>query len=401
MLFKLKLTKDVFIFCVVFSFFSAMPMLLADEPNVLLYEKSNYGGQHIKITTSVPDLSQSPYFFNDILSSVKLVSISSIAVFENANYTGWCETITRDVNNFGDLDIDHDTVSSIKLNAVCPGGPAVILYEKDNFKGKKVKVFGSAGDLSNAAYNINDQVSSFKLVDGASSVALFEHANYGGNCQAFTSDQSKLKDTNIGNDMVSSVKLNGECNVSGPHVILYEDNNFGGKQLMIKGDKNDLRVNNFNDKISSIKMVNVASIAAYKDPEFKGDCQTFTTDALSMAGSKVGNDKISSIRYNKKCDDYRILTVKNSSATLMRYGFDDGYPNWDRKLLAAGRSDDLNLEPNRPVKVILYLVVPDPNTGNGYTLDEKCRYTLNMGQDVKITFKGTMFKTWCENSLMQ
>jgi hypothetical protein len=280
-------------------------------------------------------------------------------------------------------------------------GPAVILYEKDNFKGKKIKIFGAPNDLSDAAHNFNDKASSFKLVDGASSVALYEHADYKGNCQAFTSNQSKLKDTNIGNDTVSSVKLNGQCDLSGPLVILYEDNNFGGKQLLVKEDKNDLRVNNFNDKVSSIKMVDVASIAAYEDPEFKGDCQTFTTDALSMAGTKVGNDKISSIRYNKKCEDYRHLIIKNSSATIMEYRFEYGYPTSDRRQLTAGKSDDISLQPNRLLNIIIYLVMPDPTAYHMHTFEEKCRYTLNMSQDVTITFKGTLFKTWCENSLMQ
>jgi hypothetical protein len=363
------------------------------QGKVILYKDKNFRGTVREITTNVGNLSNSPWYFNDQVSSLKLEGITSIAVYDLENFGGTCETITKNMADLGDSFIGNDKITSIKINADCGTSPAVVLYEKSNYGGKKLRLDRDVADLSGSAYKFNDITSSLKL-DGATSVALYDHTNYRGNCQVFNTNIGNLGGTNIEHDTVSSVKINGDCSYGGGYAMLYEDRNFGGRSVRVTDSMGDLDLSKFNDKLSSLKLLNLQSIAIYENKSYMGKCQTIRNpNVTDLSASEVKNDKASSIKLNVECDDFVKLEIKNKGGFIARFRFENGYPDYEKRDLAALKSHTFNLRANRPVHVIVYSIYIGDNIVNTY---EICNYELPMDRNTKIETLGTLYNPHCE-----
>ena len=382
--------KRVFSLCLIIFFMGTFALFA--QSKVILYKNYNYKGTERQISGNVADLSQSPWYFNNVASSLKLQGVSSIAVYELANFGGTCETITRDIPNLKSTFIGNDKISSLKLNANCGNAPAVVLYEHRNYKGKKLRLTANAANLSSGSYKFNDITSSLKL-DGASRVSLYDQANFQGNCQTFTSNNSNLGNTNLEHDTVTSVKINSDCTFGGPHVILYQDRNFSGRSVRVTQSMADLDLSKFNDKLSSLKLVNIGSIAVYEHDNFMGKCQTFTQDARDMSGSNVGNDKASSIRLNSACSNFTRLEIKNKSAAVIAFWFDNYYPDSGHHKLATLRSKVYNLQSGRAVTIVIQFGYPG---AFDISYSEECRYTIRMDKNTTVKALGTLFNPHCD-----
>ncbi|MBN2134827.1 MAG: peptidase inhibitor family I36 protein [Acidobacteria bacterium] len=363
------------------------------QGKVILYKDKNFKGTVREITANVANLSLSPWYFHDQASSLKLEGVTSIAVYDLANFGGTCETITHDMANLGDSLIGNDKITSIKINADCGTGPAVILYEKSNYGGKMLKVTRDVADLSGSAYKFNDITSSLKL-DGATSVALYDHANYLGNCQVFNTNTGNLGGTNIEHDTVSSVRINGDCSFGGSYAMLYEDQNYGGRSVRVTDSMADLDLSKFNDKLSSLKLFNLQSVAIYEHKSYMGKCQTIRNpNVADLKESAVKNDKASSIKLNKQCEDFVKLEIKNKGGFVIRFRFENGYPDYEQRDLAALKSHTFSLRANESVHVIVYVIYIGDNIVNTY---EICNYEVPMDRNTKIETLGTLFNPHCE-----
>jgi hypothetical protein len=89
----------------------------------------------------------------------------------------------------------------------------------------------------------------------------------------------------------------------GPGVILYKHAKFKGSRIFIKAGKNikDLKRKGWNDKISSIELVDNAYIRIYEHKNYRGASITIKDDVIDLAEFSEGikgtwNDKISSIK---------------------------------------------------------------------------------------------------------
>ncbi|NPA40536.1 MAG: DUF4214 domain-containing protein, partial [Thermodesulfobacteria bacterium] len=81
----------------------------------------------------------------------------------------------------------------------------VILYVDEDFKGTSSVVTDDVSHCSNIAVG-NDRVSSVKI-EGRGKAVLYQHANYRGNKLTIEKSKKSLADTAIGNDQLSSVKV--------------------------------------------------------------------------------------------------------------------------------------------------------------------------------------------------
>jgi hypothetical protein len=376
--------------CIIMPLFS---QTINAQAKVILYEKDNFGGKQLVLTANTADVTVSPYFYGQIASSIKLEGVSSVAVFDRVNFQGNCQAFTGNVASLKNTFIGNDSILSLKLNASCDTGPAVILYEKKNFGGKKLKVSGDVPSLTGEKYKFNDDADSIQLSDGAVSVAIYENEGYVGNCTTLTADTPDLDKTNVGRNRLTSLKVNQRCGEATRGVYLFEDTNYEGKSLTLTENAASLKGLNFNDKTSSIKLVQISSIAVFENENWEGKCETIKADTPSLKGSEVGNDKISSIKVNAECDKLRTLIIKNHAAAVIKYSWSyyDQIWGWQEKRLASGQSDTIFLDPNK--KLFLYVDVIDIDL----KAKTKCRYEpLVSDTDIVITAKGALPNVSCD-----
>ncbi|MCP5050504.1 MAG: beta/gamma crystallin family protein [bacterium] len=139
----------------------------------------------------------------------------------------------------------------------------------------------------------------------------------------------------------------------GPGVILYRHANFRGSKVFIPAGKNirNLRDRGWNDKVSSIELVDGARLEIYEHRNYRGAYTKVRRDIHDLAQFRQGiegnwNDKISSIkvisgrgsrRYN---DDYRDD----------RRDDDDDYATFHRHADGRGSSFNGKMGRNRKIK---------------------------------------------------
>jgi len=81
-------------------------------------------------------------------------------------------------------------------------------------------------------------------------VTLYRDSHFRGTSLTLYGDESRLSDTRIGTDALSSIRIPRGC-----EVVLYRDNNFHGRSLKLYDDESDLgRTSIGNNKASSIKV---------------------------------------------------------------------------------------------------------------------------------------------------
>lgn len=189
----------------------------AHSTGVYLYQHANYQGKRIFVpqNTMIKNLKAGPWFFNDEASSILLKGIGSVAVFSNAGFQGKCQTVRGSIPNLKSTAVGNDSISSLRVPGDCMAeravrdpGPAVVLYEHADFKGRSVRLTSNTPDL--ASHGLGNRISSIQL-RGLPVTAVYDETNYMGKCMAITRNISNLKDSFIGNDRISSLKLNCRC----------------------------------------------------------------------------------------------------------------------------------------------------------------------------------------------
>ena len=138
---------------------------------------------------------------------------------------------------------------------------------------------------------------------------VYEHHNYNGIQKKFFSLEDLSRLDNWENE-ISSLKL-----ISNYQVTIFENKNFEGKTITLIGEVPDLKVLRWGDKISSIKIqraqkdINVA--LAFQHSDFKGEFLNLNLGAYkNLKKNTWFNDDISSIRINK---GYRVIVYEHDS----------------------------------------------------------------------------------------
>lgn len=90
------------------------PAVFGILKGVRLFEHDNYTGKLEIFTSDIPDLNASNIRFNDITTSIQLISVDGVRLYRDANYEGDFITITKDTPNLEGIGW-NDKVSSIKI----------------------------------------------------------------------------------------------------------------------------------------------------------------------------------------------------------------------------------------------------------------------------------------------
>jgi len=287
---------------------------------VFLFENADYGGQSMSFTydNDIPDLTRwnlpTGEKWNDRIRSLKVGSGTRIMLYQHANFGGASISFEGDGTYNNDVPDLHglgwgDMVSSFKVRRVAnPEANQVFLFEHENYDGAALylTVGQSLPDLRqtmiSSGKSWNDKISSLKIGKDAL-VHVWTDINYTGPSKPYSGDgQGYAAFTSLHaegwGDKISSLKVRapgwtpeselpgqpdepeGEQSVNWkdiepePHqVFFYEDVGFEGKAIGYEYDS-DVRdltkllvldsTNNWNDRISSIKIGKNAKVVLYE-----------------------------------------------------------------------------------------------------------------------------------------
>ncbi|HZQ35348.1 MAG TPA: peptidase inhibitor family I36 protein [Dehalococcoidia bacterium] len=297
--------------------------LASTSGSVVLYTNANYSGISGNFFASVPDLRVEG--FNDVVSSIRSTEQVPVAVYSDINYGGTCQMVpTTGIPSLVGSVVGNDTISSLRLNAVCPG--EIVFYRDANYQGALYEDRGNQPIANFKDIGMNDAVSSIARAAGVQG-AVYRDANpapdwsggfydydgkgWGGNvCQPITSDHSTLSNSVVGDDKISGYLPGTECRL----VILFSNKDFGGDDYVAPSfmdrDLSEATLCppgffttcfSFNDVASSIANFTGGPVAVYSDAGYTGRCQTITKNVRNLSGSYVGNDAISSLKVGASC----------------------------------------------------------------------------------------------------
>jgi hypothetical protein len=212
---------------------------------------------------------------------IEKISDSFIAMYDDRNFSDRCLQMKGkpdDIKDFKDAKAGGekgfgDKVSSVRYHL--PKGYTYILYEDDNYRGEAVELNGtgyleSIADLKDKKFN--DKTSSSKLHERGekiekisdSFIALYDDRNFSDRCLKMKGKPDNIKDFNDATasgkkgfgDKVSSLRYHLP---KGYTYILYEDDNYKGDKIKLRGTGylesiDNLNDKDFNDKTSSSKL---------------------------------------------------------------------------------------------------------------------------------------------------
>lgn len=178
-----------------------------------------------------------------------------------------------------------------------PGPNEVCFYRDVNYGGPATCASMGQADASLPS-QWNDTISSIAVGSNAQ-VQVCQNVNYGGACQVFSQNVSTLP--SYLNDEVSSFRttqFGGNPN-PGPQpnarACFYQDYNFQGAAFCLSPGQNiSFLSQDWNDRISSIRVDQGVTITVCEDANYGGRCAQYSSSVSVLQGER--NDVISSIR---------------------------------------------------------------------------------------------------------
>lgn len=186
----------------------------------------------------------------------------------------------------------------------------VTLYRDSGFQGPH-QTF--TVDVPNLGLS-DDSVSSLRLAVGCQAT-LYRDTDFQGTAFSTTSDIPDLAQTPIGDDSLSSMKIDcqgprrsdhrvaadqrgqAERLARGEGVRLYEHRDFQGASELFAGADDDLGDNPIGaDSASSVQVAKGCQVTLYQDSQFQGPSVTITRDTMDLGSTPLGDDSLSSLQ---------------------------------------------------------------------------------------------------------
>jgi hypothetical protein len=180
-------------------------------------------------------------------------------------------------------------------------------FEDSNFRGRYFCV-DSNDDLGKLPRDMRDKISSLRVLGNVEAL-VFKDEKFKGPSARFLTDVRDLKKQGW-NDQISSIRVAKKAsawdggrfpawgNEPFPRegACFYRDAGFKGDYFCLPSGASYAMVpRDFNDEISSVRLIRVNGVLIFKDRDFDGPVARLTSDVADLRGG-VWNDKISSIR---------------------------------------------------------------------------------------------------------
>ena len=227
-------------------------------------------------------------------------SLPGIVLYSETNYSGRCSHLTTNNPNLGNLTVGDNAVSSIRVN----GSYQVKLYEDVNYGGRREEV--SSDDPNLDIRSLGEQFSSVKIIprqgcenEDEDGVYLYGEKDYDGPCVYLVASLDRLETTVVGDDNVSSVRINGDYRVE-----LYEDENLDGRSEEVGSSDPNLDRRSLGNQFSSVRIrtttkcnnISLPGVYIYDEKDFDGNCAYLSESEPDLGNTAVGDDDLKSIR---------------------------------------------------------------------------------------------------------
>jgi len=182
----------------------------------------------------------------------------------------------------------------------------------------------------------------------------------------------------------------GDQAQSKAYVILYEHANFRGKSQYVGKHVADLGVLMFDNRVSSIKLVNIPLVSLYAEKNFAGKCMPVSSDLANLNATFIGNDQVSSLKINHRCQrQHRVVFINKTAAFIHVYAqwVSGNGPLFDKRLRPA-QSVAWHFPAQGSVKIMMdeeRFSLTENRWGAWPLLDQKF---LFLSKDWEITIKG-------------
>lgn len=277
------------------------------EPDqVAFFTDANYRGACVMKTIGDYPSSGEIGLPNDSISSIRVGSNAQVVLCKDNNFQGDCIRRDSDVSFLNDRQVGNDAVSSAKVQLrgfgdCMPGNDEVSFYTNANFLGDCiVKTLGEYAN-SSAIGLLNDSISSVRL--GANTqVILCTDDGYGGDCIIRTANIAFLNDDRVGNDRVSSAKVQrlntSECQPGANQASFFEHADFLGYCVVREVGQyaSSDAIGLPNDSLSSFRVGANVQVVLCNVENYTGDCILRTGNERFLNDDRVGNDSVSSAK---------------------------------------------------------------------------------------------------------
>jgi hypothetical protein len=284
---------------------------------VILYEQADLSGRQIRLDTSTADLER--LGFNDRAWSMRVLA----GVWElcsDSFYRGNCGTFGpgeyRKLEDYlvRRVSSAREVQSGIDRPPALPADGALVLFEQEGFRGRRMGADGAVNDLDRLGFN--DRTASVIVRRG--NWELCTDADFRGRCRVFPPGQYASLGLEL-SDRISSarpVRYGGDSRppsirppIGGPRppqspgdwfgtppgeLIVFEHDNFRGQSRTIHNVASDFDRVGFNDMVSSL-LVRRGVWLVCTDADFRGTCRTYGPGEYRSVGPQL-NDKFSSAR---------------------------------------------------------------------------------------------------------
>ncbi len=256
------------------------------------------------LAVSEPGYNKTPHEMHDVLwvlgarYSLKMDGGGSAGMYYNDGGYQFAWNGSRPVANAWAI-----VYSSPPPPACTPNADQIALFVDPDYGGQCV--VKGVGDYRNpGAIGLpNDSISSVR-VGGNVWATLCRDDDYGGGCETFSGDDSNLGDNSIGDNQVSSVRVEWRsCSPGADQVALYADPNYGGSCVTL-GLGDYPQPGYFgavgNDNAESLRVgSNVQAILCEHD-NYQGQCETFVGDDSNLGDNPIGANRASSARVQQR-----------------------------------------------------------------------------------------------------
>jgi len=246
----------------------------------------------------------------------------------------------------------------------------VSFYEHEYFSGRESTFCGTRIEIPDFGKTIvgNDTVSSI-LISGPFEVECYEHQYFGGRNHPIRFSDVQLKDE-IGNDKLSSAIIKRLSRDEYEGVYIFKHMDYNGPWVKVDHD-----ISNFkntwvgNDAASSIKVVGPYECTVFKDVDFRGTSHTYRFDDYNMANEPVGNDTVSSATAARKLSDEErngVYLFQHSNYTGKWIKVTENTPNLGKTSMGDNEADSVKV-----VGSYEYTLYADPDyKGSSYSSDK-------------------------------
>lgn len=278
------------------------PAIIDAAYYVTFYEHDNFGGRESTFCGSyieIPDFNRTNVG-NDTVNSILISGPYHVECYRDYNYTGLGHPIRFSDVSLND-EVGRDKLSSAKIKRLTKNEyEGVYIYRHDWYNGQWVQI---TSDISNFkdTWVGNDGASSIRVV-GPYECTVFENTNFWGTSHTYRFDDYSMRDDPIGNDRVSSAtaaKRLSDDERNG--VYLFQHSDYTGKWMKITNSISNLLGTWIGDNdADSVKVIGPYKYTLYADPNYTGNKYSSDQDLSTTASTPIGINKLSSVKVEKE-----------------------------------------------------------------------------------------------------